>query len=636
MLLLEDIPQVPRDLEVAVEPYTNVRSAIFRDWSHDEKSMYFSTRFGKVAQIHRISAPGARREQLTFFSEPVREMEARPQHNQLLYTMDKGGSEFSQLFLYDVDSAKSTMISDGTSRNSAVLWSSDGKALVYQSSRRNGRSNDIWLTEFSAGDKREDKQIVEASDGYSWLPVALSRDKKQLLILHYISSIESNIYIKHLPSGQLESVVKNDGKIKSRNYPIGFNEDGTGIFLLSDRNGVYNKLNYLDLQTKKETVVTKDLQWDVEGAELNPNGSSSLFMVNEEGYSRLYQFDENTFEYSKVNVADGIISQVQFSPSGKKVALTFSPPNGPSDIYVGINSESDKAAFDFERWTFSEIGGLPEQQFVKPELIRYPTFDQVDGKTRQIPAWFFKPKVASEPLPVVISIHGGPEAQARPYLSSMTQMIVNTLGAAVLVPNVRGSSGYGKEYLALDNGFKREDSVKDIGALLNWIKTQEDLDEKRIIVIGGSYGGYMVLSSAVHYSHQLLGAVDIVGISNFVTFLENTQDYRRDLRRVEYGDERDPDMRAHLEKISPNRHVDKITIPLLIVQGNNDPRVPVSESVQMVKALREAKVPVWYMNALNEGHGYRKKENQRIYLQTVLMFMNKLFEGKYIPAESKE
>ena len=273
------------------------------------------------------------------------------------------------------------------------------------------------------------------------------------------------------------------------------------------------------------------------------------------------------------------------------------------------------------RWTYSEVGGLDTDQFIEPELVRYPTFDQVDGKARNIPAWVYKPTQSDGPHPVVISIHGGPEGQARPTFSSTTQMWLSKLNTAVIVPNVRGSSGYGKDYLNLDNGFKREDSVKDIGALLDWIAEQPDLDENRVMVFGGSYGGYMVLASSVHYSDRLVGAVDIVGISNFVTFLENTQDYRRDLRRPEYGDERDPAMRAHLQKISPLNHVEKIEIPMFVVQGNNDPRVPVTEAFQMVKALRDRGQKVWFMNGLNEGHGFRKKENRDIYQQATMLFM---------------
>jgi dipeptidyl aminopeptidase/acylaminoacyl peptidase len=306
--------------------------------------------------------------------------------------------------------------------------------------------------------------------------------------------------------------------------------------------------------------------------------------------------------------------------------MTLNTARTPSDTFVLALGSESLAYGELVRWTTSEVGGLDTSAFQTPELIQYPTFDRVNGAPRQIPAWVYKPP-GKGPFPVVVSIHGGPEGQSRPSFSSTYQMWVEKLGVAVVIPNVRGSSGYGKSYLQLDNGFQREDSVRDIGALLDWIATQDDFDKDRVAVFGGSYGGYMVLASAVHYSDKLKAAVDIVGISNFVTFLENTQDYRRDLRRVEYGDERDPEMRAHLEKISPLNNVEKIAVPMLIVQGENDPRVPVTESKQVVEALRERGQTVWFMNALNEGHGYRKKENRDIYQQATVLFLREHLIG---------
>jgi len=263
------------------------------------------------------------------------------------------------------------------------------------------------------------------------------------------------------------------------------------------------------------------------------------------------------------------------------------------------------------------VGGLDASRFVVPELVEYPTFDG-----REIPAWIHKPREGG-PHPVIIRIHGGPEGQARPVFSATYQLWVARLGAAVIQPNVRGSTGYGKTYVSLDDGFRREDAVRDIGALLDWIETQPDLDANRVVVYGGSYGGYMALASAVHYSDRLQGVIDNVGISNFVSFLENTQDYRRDRRRQEYGDERDPEMRAHLERISPLNNVSRISVPLFIIQGQNDPRVPVTEATQMVEALREQGGSVWYMNALNEGHGYRKRENRDLMQQAMMLFLEK-------------
>jgi dipeptidyl aminopeptidase/acylaminoacyl peptidase len=285
---------------------------------------------------------------------------------------------------------------------------------------------------------------------------------------------------------------------------------------------------------------------------------------------------------------------------------------------------SDAFAFDtttgeLVRWTESEIGGLDASQFVEPVIGTYPTFDMVDGSPRQIPFFYYKPK-GTGPFPVVISIHGGPEAQERPGFAAIWQYWVNELGIAVVVPNVRGSTGYGKSFVELDNGFNRKDSVKDIGALLDWIATQPDFDKDRVMVYGGSYGGYMVNATMVDYADRLAGGVSIVAISNFVTFLENTSGYRQDLRRVEYGDERDPAMRKFQEEIAPLNSADKIVDPIFIIHGANDPRVPLSEAEQLFAAVKKNGAQPWFMVAMDEGHGFRKKVNRDAMNAAVALF----------------
>ena len=351
------------------------------------------------------------------------------------------------------------------------------------------------------------------------------------------------------------------------------------------------------------------------GFAISDDRSRVAFTVNEDGMNVLYLMDAKTFAFEKVSgLPVGLIGGLSFSPDASTLAMTLNTAKTPSDTFILDLKGSATKHGELARWTYSEVGGLDTSLFSEPELVRYKTFDD-----RMIPAFVYKPNKQG-PHPVIISIHGGPEGQFRPAFRSTFQLWMDKLGAAVIAPNVRGSAGYGKEYINLDNGFKREDSVKDIGALLDWIATQPDLDQERVAVFGGSYGGYMVLASSVHYSDRLKAAVDIVGISNFVTFLKNTKDYRRDLRRVEYGDERIPEMHDHLQKISPSNNVDKINVPMFVVQGQNDPRVPVTEADQIVAALREKGKQVWYMNALNEGHGYRKKENRDVYTQAVVMF----------------
>ena len=326
--------------------------------------------------------------------------------------------------------------------------------------------------------------------------------------------------------------------------------------------------------------------------------------------------DTNTYKYKKVsNIPIGLIGGIDFNEKTSMLGFSLNTYQNPSDSFTLELRRSPLIYGKLIQWTESEVGGLDTSNFVSPKLITYRSFDNLE-----VPAFIYAKK-SKEPLPVIIYIHGGPESQSRPSFSSTFQLWIDQLGAAVIAPNVRGSNGYGKTYVGLDNGFNRENSVKDIGALLDWIEQQPNLDSSRVVVYGGSYGGYMVLASAVHYSDRLKAAVDIVGISNFVTFLTNTQDYRRDLRRVEYGDERDPKMREFLEQISPNNNVEKIAVPMFVVQGQNDPRVPVTEAEQIVASLRDANKTVWYMNALNEGHGYRKKENRDIYQQAVILFL---------------
>ena len=392
--------------------------------------------------------------------------------------------------------------------------------------------------------------------------------------------------------------------------------------MLTDRGSEFTQLAWQPLTEGAEAqIVTTNINWNVTGAVISHDRKRMAFSVNENGRSAVYLLDTATRKYRRIeSIPTGVAGAIEFSPNDQRLAMTLNTASSPSDTYVLELGPSPLDFGQLTRWTYSEVGGLDTASFRTPELVEFPTFDEVSGEPRMIPAWVYRP-AGQGPFPVVVSIHGGPEGQARPTFSSTYQIWMARLGVAVVVPNVRGSNGYGKTYLGLDNGFKREDSVRDIGALLDWIGTEPDLDADRVAVFGGSYGGYMVLASAVHYSDRLQAAVDIVGISSFVTFLENTQDYRRDLRRVEYGDERDPEMRAHLERISPVNNVDKINIPMFVVQGENDPRVPVTEAIQMVAALRERGQTVWYMNALNEGHGYRKKENRDIYQQATVLFL---------------
>ena len=622
-VLLSGIPEIPPEIGRRLARYQNVRGAAFRGWTRDGESMYISTRFGEVSQLHRVDMPLGARNQLTFFKEPIGQASRRPKGTSIALTMDQGGNEFAQIFLLNPKNGTADRLSDGESRNGGIVWSDDGEVMAFRSTRRNGRSNDVWVM---SPERPESAELVLASpDGSSWGAVDFSPDGSKLLIAQYVSVTDSRIYLLDLNSKEQRLLLGNV-EAPSVNLPSGFAADGKGFYFTTDSDANFRRLAYYEIDSEKVTILTQGIDWDVSGLRMSEDRSRGAFSVNAGGRDQVYLFDPSSHQYNSVSdIPVGRASLGAFSPDNRQLAMTLNTATSPSDIFTLPVSADGLDHGAMTRWTASELAGLDASQFVEPTLIHYPTFDSVQGVPRPIPAWVYKP-VSEGPHPVIISIHGGPESQFRPGFSSTFQQWIADLGAAVIAPNVRGSAGYGRDYVQLDNGFKREDSVRDIGALLDWIETQPDLDKDRIAVFGGSYGGYMVLASMVHYSDRLAAGVDIVGISNFVTFLENTEDYRRDLRRVEYGDERDPKMRVHLESISPSNQPEKITAPLLVVQGENDPRVPASEARQIVSAVRGTGQDVWFMNALNEGHGFRKKENRDLYAEVVNLFFQKHFE----------
>lgn len=619
-LVTENIPEIPSALIDKMNQYQNMRSASFSNWSPDGKSMLMATRFGETAQLHIIDHPGGARKQITFFKEPVGSGSYCPVDTSrtFLFTRDAGGNEFAQLFAFNTATGNYAMISDGgRNQNSMPLWSNKGDEFITVSTKRNGKDYDLYLG--SMKNLTSPKLILQ--EGGSWSVSDWSADDKKLLAFKYISANKSQVFILDIASSKLEEI--NPSKDEIAYGDACWTADGKGIFIINDQDSEFKTLKYYDIATKKFTSVTSDIKWDVNGIASSKDRSRMVFSVNDNGATKIYTLDPVTKKYALIpGLPTGVITGISFNPKSPEIAMTINTSQSPGDIYT----------YDFMkgkliRWTFSETGGLDNSQFPIPQLIHYPTFDKVNGKTREIPAYYYKPANPKGKLPVVINIHGGPEAQFLPYFSSTFAFLTNELGVAVIGPNVRGSSGYGKSYLKLDNGFLREESVKDIGALLDWIAKQPELDASKVSVYGGSYGGYMVLASMIHYNDRINCGIDVVGISNFLTFLKNTEEYRRDLRRVEYGDERDPKMREFLEKISPTNHADKITKPLFIVQGQNDPRVPASEAEQMKEKIKEKNGDVWYLLAKDEGHGFRKKPNVDYMQQAVIMFLQKNLTG---------
>lgn len=619
-LVIEGIPEIPQRIIDRMLQYQNTRSASLSGWDAGGTGIFISTRFGETSQIHYVERPGGTRKQITFFSEPVRGASVCPDpaRSGFLFAKDVGGGEFYQIFYFDIDTGSYTMLTDGESRNGGTTWSNNGDRFVFYSTKRNGRDWDLYVS----GIEKPGDAAPMVTEGGFWFPGDWSPDDTRLLVVRYVSANESYGYVLDLETRELTQLSPSEEKVSYGGAV--WTHDGSGIFFTSDRESEFKLLRYYDMREDKEYILTEDIHWDIGDFEISDRGDRLAFTVNEDGIAKLYILDTGSYRFEEVRgIPIGQIYSLHFNPDGVRLAFVTNTPQTPGDVYV-LNTDNG----DLARWTYSEVGGLDTDSFVVPELIHYKTFDTVNGKPRMIPAFYYRPYGGKKPYPVLIDIHGGPEGQERPYFSASMQYTLNELGIAVIAPNVRGSSGYGKSYIKLDNGYRREDSVRDIGKLLDWIETQPELDASRVAVIGGSYGGYMVLASMTKYNARLKAGVDIVGISNFVTFLENTKEYRRDLRRVEYGDERDPEMRAFLNKISPLTNASKITKPMFIVQGLNDPRVPVGESEQIVDAVRGSGSDVWYLLAKDEGHGFRKKKNRDYYTYATVLFLETYLLGE--------
>lgn len=614
-LVIENIPEIPSSLMEKMNQYQNIRAASFQDFSPDGKSILMSTRFGESSQTHLIDHPGGARKQLTFFKEPVAGAAFYPtlEENTFSFAKDSGGNEFSQIYSFDLNTGNYKLISDGgRTQNSLPSWSNKGDQFTTVSTRRNKVDYDIYL----GSRKNPSAYDLLLSEGGSWGVLDWSPDDQQLIVRHGISATKSFLYVLDIKSKKLTLI--GDSLAEVDFGTATWSADGKGFYVIHDIGTEFGQLHYYSLETKSYTTITSSIPWDVGGMTMNKKRDQLIFSINENGYSKLFLLNTKTQKYSELkNLPIGIISAFRFHPTKNEIGLTISTAKSPGDVFT-----YDIATQKLTQWTFSEVGGLNTDVFTMPELITFETFDKTaDGKQRKIPAFYYKPKNQTGKLPVIINIHGGPESQSRPSFSSFNSFLNNELGVAVIAPNVRGSSGYGKSYLKMDNGYLREESVKDIGALIDWISKQPELDASRICVYGGSYGGYMVLASLVHYSDKLKCGIDVVGISNFVTFLKNTEAYRRDLRRVEYGDETNPEMNAFLEKISPLNNVEKITKPLFIVQGQNDPRVPYTEAEQMKNKLQERGKKVWYLLAKDEGHGFKKKPNIDYMQWAVILFL---------------
>ncbi|WP_194744286.1 prolyl oligopeptidase family serine peptidase [Thermaurantiacus tibetensis] len=613
-LRLDGVPQVPAALAERVRPWMEFRTASFQGWDPATRGMLITTRFGDSNQLHLVAGPGAARRQLSFEPEPVAGGSFAPGTaggDVLLAAADVGGAENFQLFR--LAEGRMQLLTDGKSRNTGATWSKDGRLVGFASNARNGRDTDLWVM-----DPRDpaSRRLVAERQGGGWAFLDFFPGGRSALVARYVSIEQSELHRLDLETGLVTPVTRDRGNVSYGGARV--TPDGR-ILATSDRFGEFRALGVVDPATGVFTRLGAPARWDVEEFAVSADGARVAVVTNEAGISRLRVLDSRTGALLlEPEVPVGVISGVEFAPWGE-LGFTLSSARSPGDGW----SLTPEGAL--RRWTFSETGGLDPARNVEPELVRVKSFDG-----REVTGFLYRPDPAQfpGPRPLLVNIHGGPEAQSRPGFQGRNNYLLNARGIAIFYPNVRGSTGFGKTFVSLDNGpWKREDSVRDIEAMVRHLARDGGIDGSRIGVTGGSYGGYMTYAALTLYPRLWRAGLAVVAISDFVTFLENTADYRRDLRRVEYGDETDPKQRAKLKEISPLGRADRIAVPLMVVTGANDPRVPASEADQMVAAVRANGREAWHLVAANEGHGFRRKENQDYQFWTSLLFWERHLLG---------
>jgi len=609
-LAVDGVPKIPVSLAESAGRYGSYRGASFVDWHPARHEMLIATRFAETPQLHVVKMPGGARQQLTFYPDAVASGRFHPNGGDyIVFSKDIGGGEWFQLYRYELKSGDVTLLTDGKARNLMGPWSSGGDQIAYMSTRRTGKDTDLWI--INPADPKSDHLLTQLAGG-GWEPLDWSPDDKRILLGEELSINESYLWLVDTTTGEKTPLTTRNTGEKVSYGEARFSKDGKGIYVTTDKDSEFHRLVYLDLVTKTPKYLTTGIHWDVDSFDLTKDGRRIAFVTNEDGISRLHAMDTaTTGELAMPKLPAGVIGGVRWNAEGKDIGFTFQTARAPADSY-----SIDIASQKMERWTTSE-SAVKTESFPEAELVQWKSFDgkMISGFLYHPPAKFTGKR------PVLVDIHGGPEGQSQPVFLGRNNYLLNEMGIALIFPNVRGSTGYGKTFTLLDNGFKRDDTYKDINALFDWIATQPNLDADRIAVMGGSYGGHMTLAVSTFYSDRIRCSVDIVGISNLVTFLEHTEAYRRDLRRVEYGDERDPKMREFLEKIAPMNNIERIKKPMMVVAGKNDPRVPLSESEQIVAALKKQGTPVWYVMGKDEGHGFRKKPNQDFQFYATVGFL---------------
>jgi len=614
-LVLENVPPIPVEVAQKVRPYEEFRPHTLASWHPLQREMLVRRRLTATFQVHRVADPGAAPRPLTEYPDAVASASFQPTHGDyFLFTMGEGGNEGFRIYRQDVATRSVTPISPEGERAGAPSWNRAGNRIAYTTVLidRNNPDRTARTTLHLVDPARpETGKVLARFDDGGWSGLRFSEDGKRLAFVEFISTNESHLWVIDVVSRKKRRVTRPGRKETVAYRNPRFTKDGRALFATSDRDNEFRRLVLVPLNGTAERVLTAH-KHDVDDYELSFDAGLAAFITNENGGHVMRFLDLVTLkEQPRPALLDGVIGGLEWRPKSHEIGFHITSARSSGDVF-----SYDAKTNQLTRWTNGNNPQVNAREFAEPVVVRWKSFDgrEITGLLYQPPARFTGKR------PVIVDIHGGPAVQARPTFLGRNNYLIGELGIAMIYPNVRGSSGFGKTFLKLDDGRKREDSVKDIGALLDWIGAQPGLDAGRVMIMGGSYGGYMSLACSVHFADRIAGSLSTVGISNFVTYLERTESYRRDLRRVEYGDERDPAMRAFLETIAPLNHAAKITKPIVIAQGLNDPRVPHTEAEQIVATLKKQGTPAWFVMAKDEGHGFAKKPNADYLFYTLVEF----------------
>ena len=593
----EGVPTISQTLATEIAPYGEFTPTRFVGWHPIERDMLLLRRAGNTNQLFVLSDPMGKLQQLTKGREPIRAAAFEPKRGEyILFARDSGGDEATQIYRLDPKTLLETQLTPSGELHSLGPWNaSQDKVIITARALDRAGKRELAIVDVYAIDPQQPEARFKLASlpGAGWRVVRWLDGENRLIASEYLSSTSSKLWSIDLASSKRTEIGTGEADLDGN--------IGDRWLYRKKFDGDFGKLSRVDLKNGDRQWVTKDIENDVDSWSIARSGKRIAVLANASGRAQLKLYDADLKPLPVPPLPPGLISSANWHRNGRDLALAIESADSPGEVFA-LNVETGNVA----RWTqHAAVVGV-KRPFAEAETIVWKSFDGL-----AISGFIHRPssKEFSGKRPVIISIHGGPESQSRPGFRGRSNYWINERGYAMIYPNVRGSSGFGKSFLEADNAKKREDSVKDIGTLLDWVRTQPDLDASRVAVMGGSYGGYMVLATSMMYSNRLAAASNSVGISHFVSFLENTETYRRDLRRSEYGDERDPDMRKFLDSISPLTHADKIKLPLMVSHGKNDPRVPYTEAEQIVKKVRANGSPVWYLLAEDEGHGFAKKAN---------------------------